>query len=120
MGGYTISVWVHVRHKGVVGAIAGFEEQGHTGDEAEHGALLVRVGEADSNEEGAGDDGENMDKVFLAPDTALPVDEVGDDTAHGSEDDVEQAEHGGPVSGTGLAELGEVFDVVGAEDGVDG
>lgn len=61
-----------------------------------------------------------MDEVFLSPHAAFLIDEVGDDTAQRSEGDVEQPEHGGPIPSAGLAELGEVFDVVRAEDGVDG
>ncbi len=118
--GLTVGVWVHVGDEGVVGAVAGFEEEGHTGNQTKHGALLVGVGKANGDEECAGDDGEEVDEVFLAPHVTFSIDEVGDDAAHRSERDVEQPEHGGPVASAGLAELGEILDVVGAEDGVDG
>ena len=107
-------------HERVVRAIAGFEEERHAGDQTKHGTLRMGVGEPDGDEKGAGDDGEEVDEVFLPPDIALLVDEVGDHPAHRSEDNVEEAEHGGPVAGAGLAELGKVLDVIGAEDGVDG
>lgn len=113
-------MWVHVGDEGVVGAVAGFEEERHAGNQAKHGALLVGVGKANGDEECAGDDGEEVDEVFLAPHVTFSIDEVGDDAAHRSERDVEQPEHGGPVASAGLAELGEILDVVGAEDGVDG
>jgi hypothetical protein len=51
-----IGVRVYVRHQGEIRTIAGFEEEGHAGDEAEHGRFVLRVEEADGDEEGAGDD----------------------------------------------------------------
>ena len=110
---------VHMRHEGKVSAVAGFEEEGHACDQAEHGAFVVRVGETDSDEERSGDDGEAMDEVFLAPHAGPLVEEVGCNTAKGPEEDIEQPEHCGPVAGAGLSELREILDVVCAEDGVD-
>lgn len=118
--GLTVGVWVHVGDEGVVGAVAGFEEKGHTGNQAKHGALLMGVGEANGDEECAGDDGEEVDEVFLAPHVGFSIDEVGNDAAQRSERDVEQPKHGGPIASAGLAELREILDVVGAEDGVNG
>ncbi len=109
-----------MRDKGEVGAVAALEEEGHAGDEAEHGRRVMRVGEADGDEEAAGDDAVGVEEDLLAPDAGAAVGEVGDDAAERAEDDVEEAEHGGPVAGAGLAEGGEVLDVVGAQDGVDG
>ena len=80
----------------------------------------MAVCEADGDLEGAGDDGVGVQEVLLAPDARAGVDGVGQQAAHGPEDDVEQAEHGGPAAGARLAEGFEVFEVVGAEDGVDG
>ena len=74
------------------------------------------VREADAEEEDAGDDADEVDPELLAPDVAVAVDDVGYDATGGSENDVEEAEHGGPAAGTGLEEVGEVLDVVGAED----
>jgi hypothetical protein len=53
---YAIGVRVYVRHEGEIRPVAGFEEERHAGDEAEHGRFVLRVEEADGDEEGAGDD----------------------------------------------------------------
>jgi len=45
---------VHVRHESVVGTVSRFEEESHAGDEPEHGGFVVRVCEADGDEEAAG------------------------------------------------------------------
>ena len=116
----TISERMDVRHEREIRSVATFEEKRHAGDEAEHGALVVRVDEPDGDEEGTGDDTVRVDEHFLAPDAGVRVDEVGNDAAERAEEDVQEAEHGGPPTGAGLAEFGEVLDVIGAEDGVDG
>lgn len=62
-----------------------------------------------------------MEPNLLRPDTTcLSIEEIGDDTTERTEHDVEETKHCCPSSGTGLAELGEVLEVVGTEDGVDG
>lgn len=109
-----------MRHQGEIRAVASFQEEGHAGDEAEHGMFVVWVREADGEEEDTGDDAGEVDPDLLAPDVAVAVDDVGDDAAGGAEGDIEEAEHGGPAAGAGLKEVGEVLDVVGAEDGIDG
>ena len=111
---------MHVGHEREIGAVARFEEEGHTGDEAEHGAVGMGIGETDGDEEGTSEDGEHVDEDLLAPDVGVAVDEVGDDASQGPEDDVEEAEHGRPLPRAGLFQRGEVFHVVGAQDGVDG
>ena len=110
----------HTGHEGEVSSVAGFEEEGHSRNEAEHRTLIIGVDDANGNEEGAGDEGEGVDQSFLAPHSGSSVQIVGDDASQGSEHDVEETEHGGPVARAGLLELGEVLEVVGAEDGVDG
>lgn len=115
-----VGMRVHVRDEREVGAVAGLEEEGHAGDEAEHGALVVAVRQADGDLEGARHDREAVDQVLLAPDARAAVERVGDEAADGSAGDVEQAEHGGPAACARLAELREVLEVVGAQDGVDG
>ena len=55
-----------------------------------------------------------MDEVFLAPDTGAGVDGVGQETAGGTERDVQQTKHGSPATGAGLTERFEVLEVVGA------
>lgn len=118
-GDDAVGVRVHVRDEAEDGAVGALEEEGHAGDEAEHGALVVAVGETDGDLEGAGDDGVGVHEVFLAPDTGAGVDGVGEETAKGAEDDVQETEHGGPATGAGLTECFEVLEIVGAEDGVD-
>ena len=109
-----------MRYEAENGAVACFEEEGHPGDEPEHRAVGLWVGGADGNEESSRDDGEGMDEIFLAPDARALVDGVGEETTGGAGDDIEKAEHCGPAPGAGLAQLGEVLNVVCAEDGVDG
>ena len=119
-GDNAIGERMHVRDEAEDGAVGAFEEERHAGHETEHGALVVAVGEADGDLEGAGDDGVGVHEGFLAPDAGAGVDGVGEEAAEGAEGDVEEAEHGGPAAGAGLAEGFEVFEVEGAEDGVDG
>lgn len=116
----TISMRMHMRHQPEIRPVARFQEASHAGDEPEHGVLVLRVREADGDEEDARDDGHAVDPHLLAPDAGVRVDEIADDAAQGAEDDVEEAEHGGPVAGARLPERGEVLLVVGAEDAVDG
>lgn len=75
-----------VRHQGEVGAIASLEEEGHACDEAEHGCFVVRIGEADGEEEDAGDDANEGDPGVLEPEVAgeAGVEDVGDDAAEWS------------------------------------
>lgn len=120
-GDDTVGSGVNVGDEGEAGTVAGLEEEGHTGDEAEHGGLGVGVGQADGNLEATADDAEEVEPDLLGPDVAGgTVQNVRDDTAERTEDDVEETKHGSPATGTGLAESLEVLEVVGAENGVDG
>jgi hypothetical protein len=80
---HAIGVWVYVRNQGEVCAVAGFEEERHTRDEAEHCRLVLRVEEADSDEEGAGDDADEDDPTFFEPEVGgdVLVEEIADDTS---------------------------------------
>lgn len=110
-----------VRNNGEVGAVTGFEEKCHAGNQAEHGVLVVAVGDADGDEEGAADDGDRVQPDLLGPDAVgFPVDKISDETTERAEGEVQETEHSGPVSSTRLAENGEVLEVVGAKGGVDG
>ena len=115
-----VGIGMHVRHEAEDGAVGALEEECHAGHEAEHGALVVAVCEADGDLEGASDDGVDVHEVFLAPDARAGVDGVGQETADGAEGDVEETEHGGPATGAGLTEGFEVFEVVSAQDGING
>ena len=85
----TISMGVRMRHQGEVRAVAGFQEEGHAGDESEHGVFIVWVQDTDDDEEDARDDADEVDPGLLAPDIAVAVDDVGYDAAGGAESDVE-------------------------------
>lgn len=117
-----IGVGVDVRDEGEVGAVAGLEEDGHEGDEAREGGQVVRVDLADDDEQHARDDAAGVHPGLLEPDAAAEavVQQVGDDAAQGPGDEVEEAEHGGPVGRLGLAQRREVLEVVGRQDRVDG
>jgi hypothetical protein len=81
----------------------------------------VRVDKSNADEEGAGDNAQEVDPELLDPDVreAL-VEEVGAYATERSGDDVEEAEHGCPLATGGLAESFEVLLVVCTEDRVDG
>ncbi len=119
-GDDAVGVGVYVRHEAEDGAVGALEEERHAGDEAEHGAFVVAVCETDGDLEGAGDDGVGVHEVFLAPDAGTGIDGVGEEAAERAEHNVQETEHGGPAAGAGLTKGFEVFEVVGAEDGVDG
>ena len=119
-GDDAVGVRVDVRHEAEDGAVGALEEEGEPGHEAEHGALLAAVGEADGELEDAREDRVGVDEVFFAPDARAGVDGVGEEAADGPAGDVEEAEHGRPPARARLAEGLEVLDVVGAQDGVDG
>ena len=105
---------MHVRHEPEDGAVGPLKEEGHPGHEAEHGALVVTVREADGDLEGAREDGVGVHEILLAPDPRAGIDCVREEAAEGSEGDVEEAEHGRPPAGARLAEGLEVLEVVGA------
>ena len=52
----TVGIGMHVWDEGEVGTVAGFEEEGHAGDETEHIVVCLRVGETDGNLESTSDD----------------------------------------------------------------
>lgn len=117
----TISEWMDVRDKSKVCAIASFEKERHSSHESEHGGVRLGVEDADCDLESTADDTQGVEPYFLVPHAAcLAVDEIGDEATCGTEDDVQEAEHCCPATGTGLKELGEVVEIVGAENGVDG
>lgn len=116
-----------MRDEGKVGAVAGLVEDGHGGDEAEHGgdavpAILAGVHRADDDEQRTGGEAAGRDPKFLRPEAApeTPVQDVGDDAAQRAGDKVQEAEDGGVVTRVSLAQAWEVLLVVGAEDRIDG
>ena len=80
---HTIGVWVDVRHQSEIRAVAGFEEERHAGDEAEHCRFVLGVEQADGDEEGAGDDADEEDPGFFEPEVGgdVFVEEVADDAS---------------------------------------
>lgn len=117
-----VGVRVHVRHEGEVGAVAGLEEDGHERHEAVERRQVVRVRLSDHDEQDAGQDAARVHPDLLEPEAVARhvVQEVGDDAAQGPGDEVEKPKHGGPVGGLGLAQGGEVLQIVRRQDGVDG
>jgi len=119
-GDDTVGVGVDVRHECEIGTVGSLEEEGHASDETDHCRAVVAVGDTDDDLEHTADDGQGVEPDLLAPDAlGLAVDDISDNTTDGSEDDVEETEHGRPVSGALLAEVREVLEVVSTEDGVD-
>lgn len=72
-----------MRHQGEVCTVAGFEEERHAGDEAEHCRLVLRVEQADGNEEGTRDDADEEDPAFFEPEVGgdVLVEEIADDAS---------------------------------------
>lgn len=109
-----------MRHQPEIRPVARFQEKGHARHEPKHGILVLRIRQADGNQEYAGEDGYAMDEKLLAPYARPRVDEVAEHASQRAEDDVEETEHGRPVAAPTLLEGREVLDVVCAEDAVDG
>ena len=101
---HTISLRLNMRYQREDCTIARLEEHSHTSDQSKHGRLVVRVGEADGEEEAACDEAEAVDEELLDPEVGESfVEEVGNDAAGGACDDVEEAEHSGPLTTAGLS-----------------
>lgn len=108
-------------YQGEVRAVAGFQEDGHTGDKAEHGARVVGVNDADDNKQGARDDAQEVNPELLDPETGPPLEQdIGDDATKRASDHIQKTEHCSPLSRGGLVELREVLPVIPAQNGVDG
>ena len=108
-----------MRHERVIGPVPTLQEEGHPGDEPEHCACLLRVRNTDCDEKNARYDSVTMDHIFLPPDVGLSVDVVRKDSADWSEDNVKEAEHCRPSSGTSLAKRWEVLEIVCPQNGID-
>lgn len=74
-----IRMGMDMRHQCEIGAVARLEEKGHAGDKAEHHAFVVRVCEADGDEEGAGGDADKGDPGVFEPEVLgdFGVEQVG-------------------------------------------
>lgn len=116
----TVSVWVDVRYEGIIGAVACFKKEGHAYYQTEHDALFVRVHYADDNQQDPRDDAKKMDPRLLPPCIRTIVDYVRDHSAQRSKGNVEKPKHGGPSSRSGLSKAGEIFEIIGTKDGIDG
>lgn len=79
----TVGMRVYVRHQSKVRTIAGFEEERHAGDQTEHCCLVLRVEQADGDEEGTRDDADEEDPPFLQPEIGgdVLVKQIADDTS---------------------------------------
>jgi len=118
----TVGVAVNVGNETKVGTVACLEEDGHQGNEWGGGVLVVRVDLADDDAHKTSNDADKVDPQLLRPQIAVccDVDPVSDETSKRTRDNIEEAEHGCPATRLCLAEVGEVLEVVCAEDGVDG
>jgi len=112
---------MRVRHQREVGPVPGLEEQRHQRHQPEHQRLLLRVEQANEDQQRPGDDAHDVDQRLLAPQVlGASVDQVRRDAAERPEEDVEQPEHGGPPPRPRLPQVREVLEVVRAQDAVDG
>jgi hypothetical protein len=119
-GDDTVGVRVDVRHESEYRTVGSLEEESHAGNEAEHSALVVRVHDTDGDLEGPADNSKDVLPDLLAPDrSSLLVQEIGNQSTTRTENNVQKTEHGGPATSASLTKLGEVLEVVRAEDGVD-
>lgn len=117
----TVGVWMNMRNDGKDSSIGSLEEESHPSDKTEHGGLVLGVQNTDGNLESTGDDGKGMEPCLLTPDgPGLLVEKISDDTTDWAADNVEETEHGCPSTTASLQELGELLEVVGTEDRVDG
>jgi hypothetical protein len=78
-----IGMRVYVRHQSEIRTIAGFKEESHAGDQTEHCRFVLRVEQADGDEEGARDDADEEDPAFLQPEVSgdVFVEEIADDAS---------------------------------------
>ena len=63
----TIRMRVYMRHQCKIGTVARLEEERHAGNQAKHHALVMRVQEPNSDEEGAGNDADKADPGVFEP-----------------------------------------------------
>ena len=112
---------MHVRHQREVRPVGCLGGDGHTDHQAKGLGLGVGIEKADDAEEGAVGEAEGEQPRLPSPERAArPVQGIADEAAEGPRDEVQQAVHGRPVPGAGLAEGGELVEVVGAQEGDDG
>lgn len=110
-----------MRHDGEVGSVARFQEEGQPGHQTEHLCVAGRVGQANSQLECAHDDAQEGEEELLRPDGfSVAEKDVCHEATGRTADDVQQTEHCCPAACFCLAHLGELGDVVRAQDGVDG
>lgn len=78
-----IGMRVYVRHQSEIRTVASFEEERHAGDEAEHCRFVLRVEQADGDEEGAGDDANEQDPGLFEPEVGgdVFVEEIANDAS---------------------------------------
>ena len=109
-----------MRHETEIRPVARLQEKRHPGNKPKHGIPIMRVRGPDRDQKHARHERKDVNQVLFPPHVRAPVDEIREDAPEGSEDDVQEAEHGGPVAAAALLEGGEVLQVVGAQDAVDG
>jgi len=119
-GDDTVGVRVDVRNKRVVESVRTLKEEADTtSDETDEGGAGVRVDYTGDDHEHTGKSDVNVKEHLLAPRSRHTVCVIGNNTTKRSEDDVEETEHGSPITRVLKTEL-EVAAVVVTENAVDG
>ena len=110
-----------MRDESKIRAVPSLQEDCHQRNESHHRIEVLRIKLADDNQEGSRHDANEVNPELLCPQVVSRQleDQVAEETTRWSGDDVEQAEHGSPATGGGLPKVGEVLQVVRAQDGVD-
>src|SRR2546430_2677114 len=102
----TIGKWMDVRDKSKVRTITGFMEKRHASNQAEECWFVVRVGNANRNQEDTRRHADEMDPKLLRPQRmCVLVNNIRDDTPYGTREHIEQPKHSRPPPTARLAEL---------------
>lgn len=118
-GDNAISERMHMRHKRKVCPVTRFQEKRQSGCKPEHSSLVLRIRKAHRKLESSHNNAQEYEEDLLRPHCfGIPVHKIRDKSASRTADNVQQSEHGGPLSCLGLAHVGEVLSVVIAKDGV--
>jgi hypothetical protein len=112
---HTVGERMNVRYKSEVGTAADLMEKCHASNQAEEGWFVVRVSDANCDQEDTSGNPDKMYPKFLDPERmCVFVEDVANETTRGP------SEHGCSPAAASLTELREVLEIVGTEDRVDG
>src|SRR5689334_8723111 len=98
---------MNMRHERKVGAIASFKEDRHESHKTDHRIKILGVQLANDDEEDTRHDTDEVNPELLRPKVVAGplVEQVTDEATQRARHNVEQAKHGGPSPGSGLAEV---------------